>query len=163
MCFLDNYFNNRIEGILLFFIKLNSEFEESDVNKMLKGILEKLFKPTPQSVPPKAEQISPAEIEALIEAKLKEHAAAIHPETDADQIEKQLANQEDFKLTAKQMEYALALIDKISSEFELAIAPAELTLKDLNRLIGYQKYKNKGILVNLVKKGILKRKLIGVK
>ncbi|GHI00330.1 ABC transporter ATP-binding protein [Neobacillus kokaensis] len=129
---------------------------------MIKGIIDKLFKPVPQPAHPKPQQISPAEIEALIDAKLKEHAAAIHPTPEMEQNEKQPANQDDYKLTAKQIEYALSLIDKVSHEFELAIGPAELTVKDLNRLIAYQKFKNKGTLVNLVKKGVLKRKAIGV-
>ncbi|MEH7502906.1 hypothetical protein V7152_12990 [Neobacillus drentensis] len=65
---------------------------------------------------------------------------------------------EDYTLTPKQIEYALSLIEKIKPEFELAIDPARLTIKDLNRLIAYNRYKNKGTLVNLVKKGVLRRR-----
>ncbi|WP_260871729.1 hypothetical protein [Bacillus sp. X1(2014)] len=43
-------------------------------------------------------------------------------------------------------------------EFDLAADPATLTVKDLNRLIAFNKFKNKGILVNLVKKGVLRKK-----
>jgi hypothetical protein len=52
------------------------------------------------------------------------------------------------------------LIEKVKEEFELAIEPSELTIKDLNRLIAYNRYKNKGTLINLVKKGVLKKKYI---
>jgi hypothetical protein len=44
------------------------------------------------------------------------------------------------------------------NDFELGIDPTKLTIKDLNRLIAYNRYKNKGILINLVKKGVLKKK-----
>jgi hypothetical protein len=50
------------------------------------------------------------------------------------------------------------LIEKVKEEFELVIDPSELTIKDLNRLIAYNRYKNKGTLINLVKKGVLKKK-----
>lgn len=56
------------------------------------------------------------------------------------------------------MEYALSLIEKIKPELELAVDPAQLTIKDLNRLIAYNRYKNKGTLVNLVKKGVLRKR-----
>ncbi|MDM5326779.1 hypothetical protein [Neobacillus sp. CF12] len=50
------------------------------------------------------------------------------------------------------------MIEKVKDEFVLAIDPSLLTIKDLNRLIAYNRYKNKGTLVNLVKKGVLARK-----
>ncbi|WP_223593687.1 hypothetical protein [Neobacillus bataviensis] len=68
------------------------------------------------------------------------------------------SDQEDCTLNPKQIEFALSLIDKVKNEYELAADPATLTVKDLNRLIAYNKFKNKGILVNLVKKGVLRRK-----
>jgi hypothetical protein len=66
-------------------------------------------------------------------------------------------NEEDYTLTDKQMEFALTLIDKIR-DYELAVEPSSLTVKDLNRLVAYNRYNNKGAIVNLDKKGILKRK-----
>ncbi|MBY0147767.1 ABC transporter ATP-binding protein [Neobacillus niacini] len=90
-------------------------------------------------------------VEALVEAKLKEHVATL--ETNQAPLQ-----DEDYTLSAKQVEYALSLIEKVKDEFELAIAPSKLTIKDLNRLIAYNRYKNKGTLINLVKKGILKKK-----
>ncbi|MEK5268759.1 hypothetical protein ABER60_13470 [Heyndrickxia coagulans] len=63
------------------------------------------------------------------------------------------ASAEDDSLTPKQTEYALSLVYQLRGEYELAIPPSALTVKDLNRLIAYPKFKNKGILVNLVKKG----------
>jgi hypothetical protein len=66
--------------------------------------------------------------------------------------------EEDYTLSPKQIKYALSLIEKVKDEFELAIEPSLLTIKDLNRLIAYNRYKNKGTLVNLVKKGVLARK-----
>lgn len=122
---------------------------------MLKGLLGKLFKSDQNLSQEESHHMSQAEIETLIETKLKEHAAT----TDADaNHNKQAANQDDYKLTAKQRDFALSILDKIKYEFELAIEPGELTVKDLNRLIGYQRYKNKGTLINLVKKGVLKKK-----
>ncbi|QCJ42606.1 ABC transporter ATP-binding protein [Bacillus sp. S3] len=121
---------------------------------MLKGILDKLLKGNQ----PAARPISPAEVEALVEAKIREHAATLEY-TKNDIPEQNLpADQEDYTLSPKQMEYALSLIDKIKNEFELAIHPSTLTIKDLNRLIAYNRYKNKGTLVNLVKKGVLKKR-----
>jgi hypothetical protein len=68
------------------------------------------------------------------------------------------ANEEDYLLTDKQIEFALTLLDKISREYQLAVEPFTLTVKDLNRLVAYNRYHNKGALVNLEKKGILKKK-----
>jgi hypothetical protein len=68
------------------------------------------------------------------------------------------ANEEDYLLTDKQIEFALTLLDKISREYQLAVEPSTLTVKDLNRLVAYNRYHNKGALVNLEKKGILKKK-----
>jgi predicted transcriptional regulator len=66
-------------------------------------------------------------------------------------------NEEDYTLTDKQMEFALTMIDKIR-DYELAVEPSALTVKDLNRLVAYNRYNNKGAVVNLEKKGILKKK-----
>ncbi|MDQ6598122.1 hypothetical protein [Bacillus salipaludis] len=67
---------------------------------------------------------------------------------------------EDYSLTPKQIEFALSLIEK-TREYELAMYPANLTVKDLNKLIAFNRYKNKGIIVNLVKKGVLRKKALG--
>jgi hypothetical protein len=39
-------------------------------------------------------------------------------------------NEEDYTLTEKQIEYAFTLLEKVKNEFELAIAPDKLTVKD---------------------------------
>jgi hypothetical protein len=122
---------------------------------LLKGIIEKLFKPEQKSTQSEAQIINQEDVEALIDAKLKEHAAAI--ETTIKENTQKENNEEDYKLTAKQIDYALLLISKLNGEYLLAVEPSYLTLKDLNRLIGYNRYKNKGILVNLAKKGVLKK------
>jgi len=49
------------------------------------------------------------------------------------------------------MDFALPLIEKVKNEFELAIEPSELTIKDINELIAFNNYKNKGIMINLDK------------
>jgi hypothetical protein len=66
-------------------------------------------------------------------------------------------NEEDYSLSEKQMEFAISLIEK-TRDYELAVPPSKLTVKDLNRLVAFNRYKNKGAIVNLEKKGILKRK-----
>ncbi|WLR57327.1 GIY-YIG nuclease family protein [Mesobacillus subterraneus] len=67
-------------------------------------------------------------------------------------------NEEDeVRLNDKQQDYALSLIQKLGHTYQLACDPSTLTVKDLNRLTVYFKYKNEGALVNLVKKGVLKR------
>jgi hypothetical protein len=126
---------------------------------MLKGIIEKLFK-TPQANSPQQNQsISQAEVESIVEAKLREHAAALeNNQTEQLSHGRGTSLEEDYTLSAKQIEYALSLIEKVKDEFELAIEPTLLTIKDLNRLIAYNRYKNKGTLVNLMKKGVLARK-----
>ena len=130
---------------------------ESRVNELLKGIIEKLFKSTQPTTPPQNQAISQADVEALVDAKLKEHAAAL--ETTLAEKGKQVTSQDEhYTLSAKQIEYAQSLIEKVKEEFELAIEPSKLTIKDLNRLIAYNRYKNKGTLINLVKKGVLKKK-----
>ncbi|MCM3691478.1 ABC transporter ATP-binding protein [Neobacillus niacini] len=127
------------------------------MNELLKGIIEKLFKSSQPISTPQNQSISKADVEALVEAKLKEHAATL--ETTLTEKGNQVPTQdEDYTLSAKQMEYALSLIEKVKEEFELAIDPSKLTIKDLNRLIAYNRYKNKGTLINLVKKGVLKKK-----
>jgi DNA-binding MarR family transcriptional regulator len=127
------------------------------VNELLKGIIEKLFKSNQPTSTPQNQSISQADVEALVVAKLKEHAAAL--ETTLSEKGNQIPSQdEDYSLSAKQIEYALSLIEKVTEEFELAIDPSKLTIKDLNRLIAYNRYNNKGTLNNLVKKGVLKKK-----
>jgi len=126
---------------------------------MLKGIIDKLFnsnQPTKQAEP---KTISQEEIEALVDAKVKEHAATLQS-TLSEQVPTQpkAVDSEEYTLTAKQIDFALALIEKVNGEYELAIEPTQLTIKDLNKLIAYNKYKNKGILINLVKKGVIRKK-----
>ncbi|AGK53640.1 hypothetical protein B1NLA3E_09390 [Bacillus sp. 1NLA3E] len=125
------------------------ELYGSGVDKLFKGILDKLFKPNQHSNKPEIQPISPSEVEAIVDAKIKEHATTIQSTT---------TDQDDYTLSTKQIEYAISMIEKLKGEFVLAIEPSKLTIKDLNRLIAYQKYKNKGTLVNLVKKGVLQRK-----
>jgi hypothetical protein len=117
------------------------------VNKLFKGIIDKLFKNSQPTSTPQHQSISKADVEAVVDAKLKEHAAAL----ETSQVPLQ---DEDYTLSSKQIEYALSLIEKVKEEFELAIEPSKLTIKDLNRLIAYNRYKNKGTLINLVKKGV---------
>ena len=125
---------------------------------MFKGIMKKLFKSSQQPTQPQVPSISPAEVEALVDARIREHAATLKPTVTDQSNQTQNANQEDYTLTAKQVDYALSILVKIENEFVLAVDPLKLTIKDLNRLIAYQRYKNKGTLVNLVKNGVLKRK-----
>jgi hypothetical protein len=124
---------------------------------LLKGIIDKLFKTNQTVKEADTTTISQADVEALIEAKLKEHTSTLENAVASKENEKQTENQDNYKLTSKQIEYAQSLIDKVRNEFELAIEPTELTVKDLNRLIAYQRYKNKGTLINLVKKGVLRK------
>ncbi|MEW9053026.1 MAG: ABC transporter ATP-binding protein [Neobacillus sp.] len=132
------------------------EKKESEVGVMIKGILDKLFKPTTKE----SQSISQADVEALVDARLKEHAAAIE-HTINEKVNQPQPNtsgdEEDYTLSAKQVDYALSLIAKLE-DFVLAIDPTQLTIKDLNRLIAYNRYKNKGTLINLVKKGVLRKK-----
>ncbi|EKN69334.1 hypothetical protein BABA_10741 [Neobacillus bataviensis LMG 21833] len=125
---------------------------------MLKGILDK-FLNTNQKLPqPEVKSISHAEVEALVEARLKEHAATIE-QSVAEKMNSavQSTNHEENSLSPKQIEFALSLIAK-TRDFELAINPATLKVRELEKLIAYNRYKNKGILVNLVKKGVLQKK-----
>lgn len=70
---------------------------------------------------------------------------------------KRESNSDVVYLTPKQIEYAKSMVNKLD-KYELIINDAELTKKDLDRLIMYFKFKNKGTLVNMVKEGILKEK-----
>ncbi|WP_043931901.1 hypothetical protein [Bacillus sp. EB01] len=118
---------------------------------MLKGLINKLLSPTIQQQV-KEKTISTNEIEAIVEAKIKEHSATMERSAPATNTK-----DEDYSLTDKQIEFALSLLDKVKNEYILATDPANLTLKDLNKLIAYNRFKNKGILVNLSKKGVIKR------
>ncbi|WP_282154959.1 ABC transporter ATP-binding protein [Cytobacillus gottheilii] len=66
-------------------------------------------------------------------------------------------SKENYTLSPKQLEYALSIINTLGNNLKLNISPETLTVKDLNRLVAYQKYKNKGALINLEKKGVLKK------
>lgn len=133
------------------------ELYGSGVDKLFKGILDKLFKTNQHSTQSDIQHISPSEVEAIVEAKIKEHAATLQSTTTDQDSPNKPVDQDDYSLSAKQIEYAISMIEKLKGEFVLAIEPSKLTIKDLNRLIAYQKYKNKGTLVNLVKKGVLRR------
>ncbi|WP_419883503.1 hypothetical protein ACN6MY_08110 [Peribacillus sp. B-H-3] len=61
---------------------------------------------------------SQEEIEALVDARLKEHAESLKHSSHA---------LEDLSLTPKQIEYALSLIAKISYDYVLAVEPEKLT------------------------------------
>ncbi|WKA59368.1 GIY-YIG nuclease family protein [Planococcus shenhongbingii] len=67
-------------------------------------------------------------------------------------------NKEDKLLTAKQIEFAKTLLAKLEDQYELVADYSLLTQKDLNRLSGYFRFKNKGALNNLVAAGVLKEK-----
>lgn len=67
-------------------------------------------------------------------------------------------NKEDKLLTPKQVEFAKTLLTKLENEYELGTDLSALTQKDLNRLSGYFRFKNKGALSNLVAAGVLKEK-----
>ena len=125
---------------------------------LIKGFIEKLFKTNQQPSQPEVKYVNHAEVEALVELRIKEHAASLQTAANNQEVQKQSSDQEDYTLTQKQREYALSLIEKIKPEFELAVDPTQLTIKDLNRLIAYNRYRNKGTLINLVKKGVLKKK-----
>jgi hypothetical protein len=128
------------------------------VKKLLKGFLDKLFQINQNQSQSTVKPISKAEVESLVDSRIKEHAATIEKTiAQLGHSEQGVDNQEDYSLTAKQFEFALSLIEK-TREYELATNQANLTVKDLNKLIAYNRYRNKGILVNLVKKGVLRRK-----
>jgi hypothetical protein len=128
------------------------------VEALIKGFIDKLFKTNQKPPQPEVKYVNHAEVEALVELRIKEHAAALQTAANNQAVQIQFSDQENYTLTQKQMEYALSLIEKIKPEFELAIDPGHLTIKDLNRLIAFNRYKNKGTLVNLVKKGVLRKR-----
>lgn len=125
---------------------------------MLKSVLEKLFNVKQKQAPSNEQNISYDQVQAIVDARMKEHAASLQTVAIPEVKPKPDHDEENYKLTEKQIIFALSLIEKVNNEFELAIDSAELTVKDLNRLIAYNRYKNKGTLINLVKKGVLKRK-----
>ncbi|HSJ37679.1 MAG TPA: GIY-YIG nuclease family protein [Planococcus sp. (in: firmicutes)] len=71
---------------------------------------------------------------------------------------KTIDSKEDKLLTDKQVEFAKTLLTKLEDHYELAIDHSRLTQKDLNRLSGYFRFKNKGALQNLVTAGVLREK-----
>jgi hypothetical protein len=94
----------------------------------------------------------------LVDAKVKELTASLQSSSAEQASTLPKDTDEDYTLSPKQIDYALSMIEKDHPEFELAIEPSQLTIKDLNRLIAYQRYKYKGTLINLVKKGGLRKK-----
>lgn len=127
------------------------------MKNLFKGILDKLFKSNQKPTQPNVKHISHEQVEAIVDARIKEHAATLEP-TRIHRDSSKPKDNEDYTLTAKQIEYAFTLLEKVKNEFELAIDPANLTVKDLNRLLAFNRYKKKGTLVNLVKKGVLRKK-----
>lgn len=128
------------------------------MGELLKGIFDKLFSSNQKPSQEETKAISQEEVEALVDAKLKEHAATIEKSiSEQAHSDKGQSDQENYSLTPKQIEFALSLIERVGNEYELGMAQENLTIKDLNKLIAFNKYKNKGILVNLVKKGVLKK------
>ena len=125
---------------------------------MLKSFLDKLLNTNQKPVQKEAKSISHEEVEALVEARLREHAATIEQSVN-EKVNSAIhpPDSEDYSLTPKQIEFALSLIEK-TKDFKLAKDPAKLTVKDLNKLIAFNRFKNQGILVNLVKKGVLRKK-----
>ena len=123
---------------------------------MFKGLIEKILNGKQKPNQTITQSVSYDQVQAIVDERIKEHAAALQTVDKEPELDK-----EEYKLTEKQIVYALSLIEKFHPEFELAISPAELMVKDLNRLIAYNRYKNKGILINLVKKGVLRRKSRG--
>ncbi|WP_342431571.1 ABC transporter ATP-binding protein [Neobacillus sp. FSL H8-0543] len=128
------------------------------MEKLFKGIIEKLFSSNQKSSQPNLPPISQDQVEAIVDARIKEHAATLESVSTQQGTTKPAGNEEDYTLTEKQIDYAFTLLEKVKDEFELAIDPTKLTVKDLNRLIAFNRYKNKGTLVNLVKKGVLRKK-----
>jgi hypothetical protein len=61
-------------------------------------------------------------------------------------------------LTKKQIDYAKSMIKRLENEYILLIDYSALTIKDLNRLSVYFRYKNSGALNNLVDAGVIKPK-----
>ncbi|CEG27148.1 ABC transporter ATP-binding protein [Bacillus sp. B-jedd] len=118
---------------------------------MLKSILNMLLGSS-EPAKPQPKGVSQDEVEALVDARIKEHAATLEKAT-AGQIKEQ---SEDYSLTDKQIDFALSLLAKVK-DYELAVHPSTLTLKDLNKFIAYNRFKNKGILVNLEKKGVIRK------
>lgn len=75
-----------------------------------------------------------------------------------EESNKEAEKKEDKLLTSKQIDFAKTLLAKLEDQYELIVDPALLTQKDLNRLSGYFRFKNKGALINLVAAGVLKEK-----
>jgi uncharacterized protein YlbG (UPF0298 family) len=125
------------------------------VKNLFKEIFGKLFYSDQKQTQSVVRYVNHDEVEALVDSKFKEHASALQ---NTSNNQNQSNEQEDISLTAKQVEFAVSLIEKVNNEFELAINPAKLTIKDLNKLIAFNRFKNKGILINLVKKGVLRKK-----
>jgi len=128
------------------------------VSKLLKGILDKLLNTTQKPSQPEVKSISQEDVEAIVAARLREHAATIEQSVN-EKVNSAVkaSDQEDYSLSPKQIDFALSIIEK-TREYELATDTANLTVKDLNKLIAFNKFKNKGIIVNLVKKGVLRKK-----
>lgn len=79
-------------------------------------------------------------------------------EAPKEEIKTESEMKEDKPLTPKQIEFAKTLLAKLENDYELATGFDSLTQKDLNRLSGYFRFKNKGALTNLVAAGVLKEK-----
>ncbi|MFC0475488.1 ABC transporter ATP-binding protein [Robertmurraya beringensis] len=119
---------------------------------MIKKIIDIFKKPTLKVVENNsAKDLEKELILSKIQALEEKHQELINAQN------KQLSD-EDYTLTEKQRIFALSLVEKLNRNYILGIDSSKLTVKDLNRLVAYSKYRNKGALVNLEKKGVLIRK-----
>lgn len=82
----------------------------------------------------------------------------ILPVEEKKEVESMTESKEDRLLTPKQLGFAKTLLTKLEDEYELNVDYSALTQKDLNRLSGYFRFRNKGALTNLVTAGVLKEK-----
>lgn len=63
------------------------------------------------------------------------------------------------RLTTKQIEYAKSLIAKLGDDYEIGVHDTALSKKDFDRLLVYFRYKNDGALKNLVKSGVIRKRV----
>lgn len=66
---------------------------------------------------------------------------------------------ETESLTKKQIEFAKSLIEKLGDDYELGVHDSSLSKKDFDRLLVYFRYKNDGALNNLVKSGVIRKRV----
>ncbi|MCP2035476.1 hypothetical protein L1279_002487 [Planomicrobium sp. HSC-17F08] len=91
-------------------------------------------------------------------AEVQQTIRAVEEPPVQEENTKEIEKKEDKLLTSKQIDFAKTLLAKLEDQYELIVDPASLTQKDLDRLSGYFRFKNKGALTNLVAAGVLKEK-----